>query len=232
MPYQNTSLKSESVVARFVRTQRPELLGKTQRKKGEGRGKCHALGCTRVSDSHGFCAAHAMRIRKYGDLVESVPLRQPLSLHDRFWQYVEKSGGPDACWPWCGNTLKTGYGLFVICKVDRKNKSTTAHRVALMLSGVELLPNQEACHTCDNPWCCNPAHLFAGTHLENMHDAVQKDRMLHSEEHPTAKLSNQEVIAIKNMRSTGAFYQSIADSFGISIAHAWRIINRERRQRG
>ena len=53
---------------------------------------------------------------------------------------------------------------------------TTTHRLAFFLSGRNLLPGQEVCHTCDNPPCANPNHLFAATRSENIRDCVRKGR--------------------------------------------------------
>src|SRR5687767_6700752 len=88
----------------------------------------------------------------------------------RFWEKVDQSGGPETCWPWLG-AIQTrspgghgGYGYFF-----RLNKVRYAHRRALELTlGRSLEPGEIALHTCDNPPCCNPAHLRAGTQLDNM----------------------------------------------------------------
>lgn len=95
---------------------------------------------------------------------------------ERFWEKVDKSAGPDACWPWTGATQ-----LRYKSKTVRQGRIgytpgrlLLAHRAALMLATGEDRPNHEACHSCDNPICCNPAHLFWGTHRENLHDYIRK----------------------------------------------------------
>jgi hypothetical protein len=95
-------------------------------------------------------------------------LRLPLSY--RFWNLVDK-GEPDACWEWTGK--KDSYGRFKIVG----NVLGTASRIAYILTYGMFDPALEVCHRCDNPPCCNPAHLFLGTHSENMRDASAKGRL-------------------------------------------------------
>jgi hypothetical protein len=92
-----------------------------------------------------------------------------LALLARFWSKVDSSN-PDGCWLWLGHKTKRGYGLF-----SYQGRETTAHRVALILSGVEL-GGLEAAHRCDNPPCVRPSHLFPATHLENQQDMARKGR--------------------------------------------------------
>ncbi|NHN21083.1 HNH endonuclease, partial [Bacillus amyloliquefaciens] len=80
-----------------------------------------------------------------------------------FWARVDQSGGIDACWPWIGATTY-GYGVF-----GRGGKTKRAHRhVAEMAFGD--LKGFFVCHACDDPGCCNPLHLFLGSHADNMAD--------------------------------------------------------------
>lgn len=89
---------------------------------------------------------------------------------DRFWSRVDQSGGPDACWPWTGCTKPGGYGFIM-----HKRRARLTHRVALSGS-LDVQPGMMACHSCDNPICCNPAHLFWGTAQDNSDDCAAKGR--------------------------------------------------------
>lgn len=92
---------------------------------------------------------------------------------DRLEAQVDKSAGPDACWPWRGYTLK-GYGRL---RERRGTPWVFAHRLAFSTAnGVELVPEQVIMHLCDNPPCCNPCHLKIGTNSENTLDMWQKNR--------------------------------------------------------
>lgn len=123
---------------------------------------------------------------------------------ERFWEKIDTSGGPDACWPWMGARLQGGYGQFWV----GNNRKELAHRFSLALKLQRaLLPNMEACHTCHNPPCCNPKHLYEGTHAENVHDMVTSGRQvpkdnslphpaMYGEENPTTTLDRTEVLVI------------------------------------
>jgi hypothetical protein len=105
------------------------------------------------------------------------------SLADRLEAQVDKSGGPEACWPWTGYTFKR-YGRL---RTKRGTPWVFAHRLAYMLAyGVELSPETLVMHTCDNPPCCNPVHLRPGTDAENVADCIAKKRNSRGENHRKA----------------------------------------------
>ena len=95
----------------------------------------------------------------------------------RFWRKVDKSGGPDACWPWMAFRNPAGYGMFGIGR-----KVQLAHRVSWWLEKGEPA-GMFVCHHCDNPPCCNPAHLFLGTSRDNALDAKAKGRLATGDRH-------------------------------------------------
>jgi hypothetical protein len=75
------------------------------------------------------------------------------------------------CWLWIGAASKDGYGVAKI-----KNAQLRAHRLAWQIFNGAIPRGLLACHRCDVPLCCNPAHLFLGTVSDNVRDAVAKGR--------------------------------------------------------
>lgn len=95
------------------------------------------------------------------------------SLSVRLWRRVE-IGGEDDCWPWVGWRHRQGYGQ--IQSGGKKGKMIYTHRVAYMVSVGSIPDGVLVCHSCDNPPCCNPNHLFLGSPSDNVMDSVQKGR--------------------------------------------------------
>lgn len=135
-----------------------------------------------------------------------------------FWSRVEQS--PDDCWRWKGPYTKLGYG-----KVSWRNATRFAHRVAYALAhGVDpgaLL----VCHHCDNPPCCNPAHLFLGTNRDNSRDMAAKGRA----PAPRQRLTEDEVRAVRAAVEAGEAKRAIARRFGITHKHVSNLALRKQR---
>lgn len=91
------------------------------------------------------------------------------SVAARFWQCVTKS---DGCWAW----RETGRRRYPNFGLPNPPRSVGAHRVAYYLTHGAIPEGMFVCHSCDNTRCVNPAHLFVGTHEDNMRDMRQKGR--------------------------------------------------------
>jgi hypothetical protein len=87
---------------------------------------------------------------------------------NRFWQNVARTTDAAQCWNWIGYRTADGYGQY-------NHKSS--HRTAWELTNGSIAEGLCVCHTCDNPPCCNPAHLFLGTPRDNAQDATRKGHM-------------------------------------------------------
>ncbi len=85
-----------------------------------------------------------------------------------FWSHVIK--GPN-CWAWDGMKDDHGYG-----KMRWGKRETKAHRVSFEIHFGPIPKGLIVIHACDNPECCNPEHLRAATHQENITDMIQKGR--------------------------------------------------------
>jgi len=134
---------------------------------------------------------------------------------NRFWSKVDKKGAND-CWPWTAGTFGGRYGAFQI-----DGRPVTAHRMAYSLSNGEVPDDKVVCHSCDNPLCCNPAHLFLGTHADNMEDKTEKSRQYRpptGEKNQNAVLFDLDRINIKTQYQSGRFSQrQLAEMYGVSL---------------
>ncbi len=96
---------------------------------------------------------------------------------DRFWPKVARAGDDD-CWFWQASKTMDGYG-----RVTFQGRSYTAHRFCWEAHNGAIGEGQHVLHRCDNPGCVNPAHLFLGTHAQNMRDKAAKGRASRGPEH-------------------------------------------------
>jgi hypothetical protein len=147
---------------------------------------------------------------------ESVPIgvyeRKRSDPAKRFWARVS-IGRADACWEWTGPTNKKGYGSF---RIEPKGKARNTSRIAWMFTHGDP-GTLWVLHKCDNPTCCNPGHLFLGTHQDNTDDMVAKDRQQRGERHYSAKLTPQQAREIRRRRLAGESLKSLSLEFGIVI---------------
>jgi len=138
---------------------------------------------------------------------------------ERFISKVDKRG-PDECWLWTDNLNRSGeYGSIKI-----QGKEYRAHRVAFLLEH-GCIPIQYHClHTCDNPPCCNPKHLFLGTHLDNHQDKARKGRGILGERSRMSKLKEKQVLNIISRCKNGELQQDLATEYSVSISLISRIL--------
>lgn len=106
-----------------------------------------------------------------------------------FWSRVDKSGGDDACWNWTGSLNIHGYGVYKDLGV------LGAHRTAYFLTHGNP-GSLYVLHGCDNPKCCNPAHLHAGTHQDNVREKMERGR---HPSHPNSPFKMRRALAMIDM---------------------------------
>lgn len=141
-------------------------------------------------------------------------------LETRFWSKVDRRGA-DECWPWLAAVRRKdeGYGAFY---VDGRHRP--APRVAWTLTHGPIAPGLVVCHRCDNPRCCNPAHLFLGTPQDNDADRVAKGRQARGSRNAASRLREWDVWFIRRMRARlGAEPSTLARAFRITPAYVWEL---------
>ena len=153
---------------------------------------------------------------------------------NRFWSYVSKAEGA-GCWLWTRGKTKAGYGVFH----PSHGVSCNAHRLSWLLTHGPIAEGLEVCHNCpggDNPACCNPFHLWLGTHAQNLRDAFAKGRMADRDESPVCKgsrhgmsaLVEADVVALRAAYAAGGVStRELARRYGVSQATLWAIIKRK-----
>ena len=150
---------------------------------------------------------------------------------EQFWQRVNKSS---ECWLWTGRKNQNGYGV-----TYKHCKPVLTHRRAWEIVHGAIPDGMQVLHKCDNPQCCNPTHLFLGTHKDNMEDMTRKGRRIcgerlrlsiknppHGERCGRAKLTSVQVLEIRRRYRPGVVSTSmLAKEFGVNRSAVWKIVN-------
>lgn len=155
----------------------------------------------------------------------------------RFRRFV-RTGAADECWPWSGGLFDNGYGAFTIRHVTYR-----ASRVAYFIATSEDPGEMEVCHTCDNPPCCNPSHLFLGTRQRNVDDCGDKGRRYRGERHnfkrnpPNGEANGRSLVTEDTVRAIRAEYvprkvsqESLGKKYGLSRSAVYHIVSGDRWQ--
>lgn len=150
---------------------------------------------------------------------------KPKPMEDRFWEKVRKTR---RCWLWTGTKNNMGYGTFM--RVSPKKE--LAHRVAWYIAHGELPGAARVLHTCDNPACVRPDHLFLGTMRDNSQDMLAKGRNKYvahpGEANGQAKLTEGQVREMREKYAAGGVTQAqLAKEYEISQALAHFVVTRK-----
>ena len=123
---------------------------------------------------------------------------------------VEKKT-PSGCLEIVGHQDEDGYGHF-----QREGKRWSSHRLAWVQAYGPIPDQLFVLHSCDNPPCVNPAHLFLGTAADNHHDAMKKGRNTRGEAIGVSRLTEIEVVEIRRRTARGQPQASVAEDYGVS----------------
>lgn len=132
------------------------------------------------------------------------------------------------CLEWTGSRDIHNYGW-----IRLRDKIVKSHRASFAAFVRSVEAGETICHTCDNPPCLEPSHLFAGTMLDNTRDMIAKGRRrpdvgyVKGQGHHQAKLTDADVLRLRAMRAEGATYSVLMKEFGLSKTNVGDICNRK-----
>jgi len=118
------------------------------------------------------------------------------------FEIVPESG----CWIWLCDSSR-GYG-----RIEHNGRRIGAHRYSWMLHNGPIPDGMCVCHRCDVPACVNPAHLFLGTHKDNIHDMIKKGR---DSFRCAAKVTGDAAASIRELWANGYSQKQIAEKYGL-----------------
>jgi hypothetical protein len=156
---------------------------------------------------------------------------------EKFWSRVAKTNNENDCWNWVGASNNIGYGRF-----HNGKKLVYPHRYSYELKYGDIPFGMLVCHSCDNPSCVNPNHLWIGSHKDNSQDMINKKRgrngrrggkgnekyykfkiILQGEIHPLSKLTDKKVKEIKIRLKNGERNIDLAKEYKVSATLIWMI---------
>lgn len=185
---------------------------------------CGIKGCDKKAVALGLCVNHWRRCRKYGSPLARKShsgMFKGLTADERFELQVIRRPG---CWGWKGARDQDGYPIFR-AEIDNVLYQR-GHRFSYVRSTGLSAKGRHVCHTCDNPICTNPAHLFLGSNAENMADKIAKGRSRapKGEESGKAKICEAQARAILLDPRP---YHEIGEEYGLTPSAIGSIKNRE-----
>lgn len=141
-----------------------------------------------------------------------------LDYEAHFWKQVDKT---EDCWLWKLSTDDCGYG-----QVFQHGKRYLAHRRAYQYAIGPIPKGMFVCHTCDNPICVKPAHLFLGTPRDNTRDSIAKGRWAVGERVTTSKLTATDITSMRDLYwKERKDTLELATMFAISRGHVCGIVS-------
>lgn len=143
---------------------------------------------------------------------------EQLKLRIKENSFINSSG----CWNWLLQLDKAGYG----CATYRQ-KPMRSHQLSWTVFKGKIPNKMFVCHSCDNRQCCNPDHLFLGTHRHNTDDMVSKGRQAKGEKKPNTTLTDENVLEIRRLYTVGLTQVEIGKLFSIRQSKVSLIVRRQ-----
>lgn len=176
---------------------------------------CSIPGCFTVHFGKGYCQKHWKRLVKNGDPEKYGKFeRVSGNMTKRIMARVKVNEQTD-CWEWQGYKCKKGYGRITISS----GKYVLVHRYMYEHCVGKIPDGLFVCHSCDNPKCCNPEHLWVGTDSDNQQDSIEKGRKNApcGEKHWKSKITNKErKLIVKEYTLGNVGTRALAKKLGIS----------------
>jgi hypothetical protein len=182
---------------------------------------CTTAGCDKQHYGRGWCKYHYQQAYLAGN-IESQPrkISRPDATLDERLRNIGWTVTESGCWEWNGAKDVYGYGQMSV----NRGRPWKAYRIAYEAWVKVPADNVDICHTCDNPPCINPAHLFEGSRLVNITDMVNKKRIANGERKPH-KLTDVQIDEIRAHYATGGFMQKeLAARYGVTSSHICNIV--------
>jgi predicted DNA-binding protein (UPF0251 family) len=138
------------------------------------------------------------------------------------------------CWLFTGAVKGFGYGI--VGTGRRGEPNDRAHRITFRHFCGEIPAGMFVCHECDVPSCCNPDHLFLGSHQDNVNDMMKKGRNSQPPRnphvvgsvHPGAKLNEEQVVVIRDMYLRGSTQKDLSRQYGVARQTISKVVNNKR----
>ena len=166
-------------------------------------------------------------MKKGGFLQRKTGLKRSGSSPETLFFKKVAQGEDNECWKWLAAKNNKGYGMFCLRGVNK-----LAHRLSYQFYKGEIPEGMFVCHSCDNPLCVNPQHLWLGTNQDNFNDMMKKGRGKLSNIHPAAlgekcgasKLKEKDVIKMRKLRHLKT-YSELAKMFNCSVVNVFYVLS-------
>jgi len=166
-----------------------------------------------------FCSRHCLGIenakRNFPPITDPKELLRRMTMS--FEKYVIKKEG---CWGWNASILKDGYPQI---GSGRKLGISKGHRASWVIHKGAIPEGFSVLHKCDNRICTNPDHLFLGKPIENSRDMVYKGRQPKGAKNGSAKLTNEDVLEIRDLSNKGVGSSFLSEKFSVSRHSIWKV---------